>query len=98
MENKEKAKETQEIIENKEAANLLNMIIAKTYSRHSQMTEEEFLKDIGFENSGKTEQEAIRVSIFNLMVEMTRAMFAVKEEFNMAKNILKVCLDDKKGE
>ena len=86
------------------ASKILNMIIAKTYSRHSKLTEEEFLKEIGFENAGKTEDEAIRIAIFNLLVETTRELFRAKDAFNYASAILSLYLkgesitEEKKGE
>ena len=92
----EKTKQAEEMLENKEASQLMNLIIAKTYARHQGMTEEEFLKNIGFENSGKTEDEAIRIAILNLLVETTRVLFSIKQEFQMAKNMLDLCLNDKK--
>ena len=52
-------KRAQQLAEERTADNLMNFIIAKTFSRHAKMTEEEFLKDIGFEGSGKTEDEAV---------------------------------------
>lgn len=100
-----KAKKDENYAERMDQANkLLNMIVAKTYARHAKLTEEEFLKEIGFEGSGKTENEAIRIAIFNLLVETTKELFKAKEAFTYASAILSLYLKDgkiveeKKGE
>lgn len=92
----EKEKKTENVEERVDKANkILNMIVAKTYARHSKLTEEEFLKEIGFENSGKTEDEAVRIAIYNLLIETTRELFKAKEAFSYASAILSLYL---KGE
>ena len=79
----------------KKANDILNMIVAKTYARHSKLSESEFLKEIGFENSGKTEDEAIRIAIYNLLIETTRELFKAKTAFTYASSVLSLFL---KGE
>jgi len=84
-------------VENKtpKADEILNMIVAKTYARHSKLSEDEFLKEIGFEKSGKTEDEAIRIAIYNLLIETTRELFKAKTAFTYASSVLSLFL---KGE
>lgn len=91
MEEKEK-KSAEQMAEEKTANNLMNFLIAKTYSRHSQMSEEEFLKEIGFDGSGKTEDEAIRISIFNVLVESTNQLLAAKTSLKSAFGLMKLYL------
>lgn len=106
MENEEKKKKTaEERAENHEADNLVNYIIGSTFSRHSNLSEEEFLKEIGFENSGKTEDEAIRIAVFNVLVATTNELLKAKQSIKMAHSLMKTCLidekiveDEKKGE
>jgi hypothetical protein len=106
MENKEKGKKSaEERAKDHEADNLMNYIIASTYARHSKLSEEEFLKEIGFENSGKTEEEAIRIGIFNVLVATTNELIRAKNSIKTAHALLKTCLidkniveEDKKGE
>ena len=106
MENEEKKTKTaEERAENHEADNLVNYIIGSTFSRHSNLSEEEFLKEIGFENSGKTEDEAIRIAVFNVLVATTNELLKAKQSIKMAHSLMKTCLidekiveDDKKGE
>lgn len=100
-----KKKTAEERANDHEANNLLNYIIGSTFARHSKLTEEEFLKEIGFENSGKTEDEAIRIGIFNVLVATTSELIKAKQSIKMAHSLMKTCLidekiveDEKKGE
>lgn len=97
MENKEeKIKKAEKLAEERAGNNLLNFIIAKTFSRHSQMTEEEFLKDIGFEGSGKTEDEAIRIATFNVITETMNQLIRAKESLKTGVALMKTYLFDEK--
>lgn len=92
-------KKAQQLAEERTADNLMNFIIAKTFSRHSKMTEEEFLKDIGFEGSGKTEDEAVRIAFLNVLTETTKQLIQAKQSFRNASSLMKLYLtDDEKGE
>lgn len=94
MKEKKEKKTAEQRANDHEANNLLNMIIAKTYARHSQMTEAEFMADIGFADSGKTEAEAVRVAKFNVIVELTNQLFRAKNSIKMAHGIMKMCFND----
>ena len=92
-------KRAQQLAEERTADNLMNFIIAKTFSRHANMTEEEFLKDIGFEGSGKTEDEAVRIAFLNVLTETTKQLIQAKQSFRNASALMKLYLtDDEKGE
>lgn len=92
-------KRAQQLAEERTADNLMNFIIAKTFSRHAKMTEEEFLKDIGFEGSGKTEDEAVRIAFLNVLTETTKQLIQAKQSFKNASALMKLYLtDDEKGE
>lgn len=92
-------KRAQQLAEERTADNLMNFIIAKTFSRHAKMTEEEFLKDIGFEGSGKTEDEAVRIAFLNVLTETTKQLIQAKQSFRNASALMKLYLiDDEKGE
>ena len=92
-------KRAQQLAEERTADNLMNFIIAKTFSRHAKMTEEEFLKDIGFEGSGKTEDEAVRIAFLNVHTETTKQLIQAKQSFRNASALMKLYLtDDEKGE
>ena len=91
-------KRAQQLAEQRTADNLMNFIIAKTFSRHAKMTEEEFLKDIGFEGSGKTEDEAVRIAFLNVLTETTKQLIQAKQSFRNASALMKLYLTDEKGE
>ena len=92
-------KRAQQLAEERTADNLMNFIIAKTFSRHAKMTEEEFLKDIGFEGSGKTEDEAVRIAFLNVLTETTKQLIQAKQSLRNASALMKLYLtDDEKGE
>lgn len=95
MEEKKK-KTAEERANNHEADNLVNYIIASTFARHSKLSEEEFLKEIGFENSGKNEAEAIRVALFNVLTATTNELLKAKNSIKMAHSLMKTCLIDQK--
>ena len=89
-----KKKTTEERVAEQQANNLMNFIIAKTFSRHSKMTEEEFLKDIGFDGSGKTEDEAVRIATFNVITETMNQLLRAKQSLKMATSLMKLYLND----
>ena len=77
---------------------IMNYIIASTYARHSKLTEDEFLEAIGYSGSGKTEDEAIRISIVNLLVEMTKVLIMTRQEMDGIKSVVEVSLSATDGE
>ena len=101
----ENKKSAEQMAQERTGDNLMNFIIAKTFSRHAKMTEEEFLADIGFAGSGKTEDEAVRIAFLNVLVETTKQLIQAKQSFKSAVALLKTYLidesiaeDGKKGE
>lgn len=84
---------------------MLDLIIAKTYSRHNDLSESEFLEAIGFKDSGKTEEEAVRIAMMNVIVAMTKVLIECKGTLNITNGFLKSMLnedvsvkDEKEGE
>lgn len=94
MEETKGKKTAEEMAKERTGDNLMNFIIAKTFSRHAMMNEEEFLKDIGFENSGKTEDEAVRIAFLNILVETTKQLLQAKQSLKTASALLKTYLVD----
>lgn len=86
---KKEKKTAEQMAQEKTGTNLLNYIIAKTFTRHAGMSEEEFLKAIGFENKGKTESEALRIAFMNLLVETTSQLIQARQSFKIATALLK---------
>ena len=90
---------TQKTVEQKAmertANTLLNFIRAKTYARHANLTEEEYLKEIGFEGSGKTENEAFRVALMNLLIETSNKIIDTRKKIQNITECFKMNLIDK---
>lgn len=89
-----KEKTAEEKFEERQGNNLLNFIIAKTYVRHANLTEEEFLKEIGFEDTGKSEDEALRVAKLNLMIEITNQFIKGTNTIKQIHELMKIYLSD----
>ena len=92
----ENKKTAEQKFEERQGNNLLNFIIAKTYVRHSNMSEKEFLKEIGFEETDKTEDEAIRISKMNVYVETTNQLIKATNTVKQITAMLKIYLGDEK--
>lgn len=93
-----KKKTTEEYVKEKTADNLLNYIVSSTFARHANLSEEEFLKEIGFENSGKSEDEAIRIAIMNVLTATTKELIQTRQDIKQTNALLKAILekDDEK--
>lgn len=90
-----KEKTVEEKVLEKTADNLLNFMIAKTYARHSNMTEEEFLKDIGFEGSGKTENEAFRIALANVLIALSNKLIEARQKIQSITQWFEICMKEK---
>lgn len=80
------------------ADNLMNYLISTTYARHSKLSEKDFLKEIGYDKTGKTEEQAIRYAKYNVLVQTTSELLSLKRMINGINDILDICLCDGKGE
>ena len=88
MGEKEKEKE-KDISGNK----ILEYIIGKTFARHSQLSEEDYLKEIGFDGSGKTENEAFYIATLNILTELTKQMLVMKQTIEDMKRLVDFSLN-----
>lgn len=95
MEEKQ-TKTAEERANDHEADNLVNYIVSTTFARHSKLSEKEFLKEIGFEETGKNEQEAVRIAIFNVLTATTNELLKAKNSIKMAHSLMRTCLIDEK--
>ena len=83
----------------KKGERMLELIVGKTYARHLGLSEEDYLKEIGFKDSGKSEDDAVRIAMFNVATEMAKEMVRAKGTLNMIVGIMKTFLTEKeKGE
>lgn len=94
MKKEKKEKTAEEKLQERQGNNLLNFIIAKTYVRHANLSEKEFLKEIGFEDTGKSEDEAIRVAKMNLMIEITNQFIKATNTIKQIHELMKIYLTD----
>jgi hypothetical protein len=89
MEKQKIAKELTEEEKQERHHNLLNTIIAETFSRHSKLTEEEFLENIGFKDSDKNEEEAIRIAKYNVLLQITKTILSIEQKMNVVNSLLR---------
>lgn len=89
MEKQKISKETPEETKAQRHQNLMNTIIAETFSRHSKLDESEFLEKIGFKDTGKTEDEAIRIAKYNVLVQITKTILSIEQKMNIINAILR---------
>lgn len=90
-----KVKTAEQKAEEKTADKLLEMIIGKTYAEHSNLTEEEYLKSIGFEGAGEgKEADCNRIATFNVLVAMTKEIIATRQKVQMITGLLQALLVD----
>lgn len=95
-ETKKKKKTAEEKAMEGQFNNLMEMIIAKTFSRHSKLTEEEFLKAIGFEGTDKSEDEVVRIAFLNVLVATTKKLLSIRESFKLSREMLKLFMLEQK--
>lgn len=77
--------------------NLLSAIIAKTYARHAGQSEEEFLESIGFKDSGKTESEAVRIALYNVLIEATKQLIQAENTIKSISGVMRLALESKEN-
>ena len=85
-----------------EGQDLIDKIVALTFARHADLTDEEFLKAIGMSEKDGTVDEKVRTAKYNLIVAITKELLkscdTVKRLTAIMKMMLEVEIDDKKGE
>lgn len=60
------------MFEEQQFSNLIRYMLAETFARHTKLSEEEYLKAIGFENSGMDEKRASVVALYNIIIEIMK--------------------------
>ncbi len=76
------------------ASTLLDNIIAQTFSRNTETGEREFVNGLGF-TATLTEENAVRVSKINLLIEITKELLTLKEHAMWLEGILETMCDKK---
>ncbi len=77
----EKQKTAEEKAKNKTMQKMLAFISAKTFSRHANLSEKEFVKEIGYEN--EAEEVAVNKSLANLMSDYSVTRMKIKSNLEM---------------
>ena len=95
MDEKKKEKKIEKMAEKQTASNLVKYIIAETFARHSKMSEEEFLKEIGFDGKGIDEDRAVRIGCFNIMISMMNYMLEIENKLATTVATMKLCMEEK---
>ena len=67
---------------NREHNSILNAIISQTMTRDLGLSEEEYLKKIGFGDSGKDEIQAHRISMYNIVLDMQKTILSIEREID----------------
>ena len=97
-ESKELAKKLNKMFEEQTFSNLIRYIIAETFARHSKMSEEEFVKELGFDPK-IGEDKAIRIASYNIIIEIMKLKLKNQETIKTMQAVLTLALDEKeKGE
>lgn len=66
---------------------LLVFMSGKTFARHALLDEEEFLKEIGFDPKETNEEDAVRLSIANLLNGISSKALQIKNALKTTRQI-----------
>lgn len=83
-----KVKSVEDKAKEKTIQKMLAFISAKTFSRHAFLTEEEFVKEIGYE--GEKEDVAINKAIANLTSDFSVSQMKIKSHLEMMIGIFEL--------
>lgn len=83
-----KVKSVEDKAKEKTIQKMLAFISAKTFSRHAFLTEEEFVKEIGYE--GEKEDVAINKAIANLTSDFSVSQMKIKSHLEMMIGIFEM--------
>lgn len=98
-ESKELAKKLNNMFEEQTFSNLMRYLIAETFARHSELSEEEFLKELGFDPEKIGEDKAVRIALYNIIIEIMKLKFKNQETIKTMQAVLTLALNEKeKGE
>lgn len=73
---------------------IMNTIITQTFARHAGLSEKEYLKRLGIENSEIGEDRAVRIAKFNAILELTKVLLECVGKANLITNFYRVYLQE----
>lgn len=71
------------------ASTILDKVCASTFTRHANLSEADFLKEIGRETD-ENEDVAVREARMNLMIACTKEVLALNEKLKDAVKVLNI--------
>ena len=80
---------------NREHTSILNEIIAETMMRDLGLDEKEYLKKIGFDKTNKSEVEAHRISMYNIVLDMQKVILSIERQIEMINGTLEAFMLEK---
>ena len=86
-EKKPQVKSAEQRINESTFSHLLVFMSGKTFARHALLSEEEFLKEIGFDPKETTEEDAVRLSIANLVNGISSKALQIRDALKMTRQI-----------
>lgn len=75
------------------ATELVNSMVDLTLTRHCKTQEEEFLKELGFENSN--EEETVRNCTYSLLNAITKEILMFNDKLSLIDATLKLIFEEK---
>ena len=90
-------KKTPEEVMAEKNMGVMNTIITQTLTRHAGLSEKAYLKKIGFKGVKISEEKAVRIARFNVIVELTKTYLSCIQKINLIKNMYEVCLGEAKN-
>lgn len=72
-----------------DADNILDKIIAATFTRHAGLSEEEFLKELGIPDP-QDEDSEVRKARFTLLLAITKEIFKARDRIKLMMHTLKL--------
>lgn len=86
-EEKPNVKSAEQRVEEATFQHLLVFMSGKTFARHALMSEEDFLKEIGFDPKEIKEEDAVRLSIANLINGISSKALQIKNALKTTRQI-----------
>lgn len=73
---------------------IMNTIITQTFTRHAGLPEKTYLKRLGFKNVKISEERAVRIAKFNVILELTKTLLDCVGKANMITNFYRTYLQE----
>lgn len=79
------------------AEQAMDIIIADTITRYTELDEKEYLEKLGIKNTeGLNENDAVNFSMFNIMMELMREVLIMNKNAEALNCLFKMIIENKK--